>query len=337
MSGLTRRQNNLQKAQIRFEKASHRSKQFQLSFERRQNENGKFKTNANIELGEKEYHGNNRGIFHKAVNARFCIKGDAPSVTKAINSFEPKTFKGKTTKKSVQAVNFIAHDTVKTAVDTALATETVGMKSVDIASREIVNKVRQKYTCEAVDDYHRGTLATLRIGADAVKSTQRHFKLKKQHKLEKAKYRLKKAEYDIFKHDNYKPKLADSKNTIKSATAEFRQHKYTFRHGSRSNIQKVFLIRRKEQFHQIKRENGFTAKRLKSEKSFNVKELKNQRTINKNSNPGLLIAKPVTYTANRMKVSAWQKAVNEDADNDMLHAVDSVKRRVAEPGCTKYQ
>ena len=32
-----------------------------------------------------------------------------------------------------------------------------------------------------------------------------------------------------------------------------------------------------------------------------------------------------------MKTSAWQKAVNEDQNNDMLHAVDSAKRRVSEP------
>ena len=37
------------------------------------------------------------------------------------------------------------------------------------------------------------------------------------------------------------------------------------------------------------------------------------------------------YAVSQMKASAWQKAVNEDADNDMLHAVDSAKRRIAEP------
>ncbi len=32
-----------------------------------------------------------------------------------------------------------------------------------------------------------------------------------------------------------------------------------------------------------------------------------------------------------MKASAWQKAVNEDQDNDFVHAIDSAKRRVAGP------
>lgn len=78
MSKFIKRQNNLRKAQARFEKVSRRSKQFQLSFERRQNENGKFRTHVSIKHGEKEYHGNNRGLFHKAVNSRFRIKGDVP-------------------------------------------------------------------------------------------------------------------------------------------------------------------------------------------------------------------------------------------------------------------
>ena len=32
-----------------------------------------------------------------------------------------------------------------------------------------------------------------------------------------------------------------------------------------------------------------------------------------------------------MKASAWQKAVNEDQDNDFVHAIDSAKRRIVEP------
>ncbi|MCM1508235.1 MAG: hypothetical protein NC177_14065 [Ruminococcus flavefaciens] len=36
-----------------------------------------------------------------------------------------------------------------------------------------------------------------------------------------------------------------------------------------------------------------------------------------------------------MKVSAWQKAVNEDSDNDFLHVADSAKRRIIEPVAQK--
>ena len=69
--GLQRKQNNLRKAQARFDKVSRRSKQFQIEFVRGQNSRGKFKTKANIVRGEKQFHGNNRGLIHKAVNLCF--------------------------------------------------------------------------------------------------------------------------------------------------------------------------------------------------------------------------------------------------------------------------
>ena len=72
-----------------------------------------------------------------------------------------------------------------------------------------------------------------------------------------------------------------------------------------------------------------------SQNKFRTKELRNQRKITKLSSPGLLAFKPATYTAGRMKASAWQKAVNEDQDNDFLHAIDSAKRRVEAPTAQK--
>lgn len=153
----------------------------------------------------------------------------------------------------------------------------------------------------------------------------------KQYRLEKAKFRLKKAEYDVFKEDAFKSKIRKNKADFKVKKAEYRQHRRDFCHSSQSNIQRAFLIRRKQDFKQSKREIKFDSKKLKSEKKFKRTELKNQLKIKKNSKTGFLIFKPASYTANRMKASAWQKAVNEDSDNDMLHALDSTKRRITEP------
>ncbi len=80
MSRLTRRQNNLQKAQARFEKVSRRRNQFQLSFEKRQNENGRFRTQVRIRRGEKEYHTvqidlcspRNHGHLHTPEASLYC-------------------------------------------------------------------------------------------------------------------------------------------------------------------------------------------------------------------------------------------------------------------------
>ena len=163
-------------------------------------------------------HGNNRGILHKIVNAKYRVTGDVPSVTRTVNSIQPTTFKGKALKRTAQTANRIAHDTVNTVVHTGLAAETAAIRTADDVSREIVDQARRKYTREAVDDYHRGTFAALRIGADAVKGTKRHFKLKKQYRLEKAKYRLKKADNQLFQVEKYQPEKRKAKQSLSAST-----------------------------------------------------------------------------------------------------------------------
>ena len=332
--GLQRKQNNLRKAQARFDKVSRRSKQFQIEFVRGQNRRGKFKTKANIVRGEKQFHGNNRGLIHKVVNAKYRIKGDVPSVTRTINAWKPKSKKGKAFKGVASVTNFAVHDVTQTAVDTALAVETVGLKGTDVAQREVRHKLKEKYTREAVDDYHRGVFFVGRTAVDAVKGTRNHFKQKKQAELEKAKYKLQKAEYKLFKVDSYKPKLKASKADVKAAKALYKSKIVR----SRSNpYRRAMNKRRKQAYLQSKRELKFEQKQLKTDKKFKKKELCNQRKIKRNASAGLLVLKPVSYSAKRMRASAWQKAVNEDQDNDVLHAIDSAKRRIAEPVVEKVK
>ena len=332
--GLQRKQNNLRKAQARFDKVSRRSKQFQIEFVRGQNSRGKFKTKANIVRGEKQFHGNNRGLIHKAVNAKYRIKGDVPSVTRTINAWKPKSKKGKVFKGAAKVTNFAVHDVTQTAVDTALAAETVGLKGADVAQREVRNKLKQKYTREAVDDYHRGVFFVGRTAVDAVKGTHCHLKQKKQQKLEKAKYKLQKAEYKVFKADSYKPKLSASKADIKSAKAFYKSRKVRDRGNP---YRRAMNKRRKQAYFQSKRELKFEQKQLKTDRKFKKKELLNQRKIKRDASAGFLVLKPVSYSAKRMRASAWQKAVNEDQDNDVLHAIDSAKRRIAEPAIEKVK
>ncbi|MBP1533455.1 MAG: hypothetical protein IK999_04915, partial [Ruminococcus sp.] len=332
--GLQRKQNNLRKAQARFDKVSRRSKQFQIEFVRSQQSNGKFKTKANIVRGEKQFHGNNRGLLHKAANAKYRIKGDAPSVTRTINAWKPKSKKGKAFKGVASVTNFAVHDVTQTAVDTALAAETVGLKGADVAQREVRHKLKEKYTREAVDDYHRGVFFVGRTAVDAVKGTRNHFKQKKQAELEKAKYKLQKAEYKLFKVDSYKPKLKASKADVKAAKALYKSKIVR----SRSNpYRRAMNKRRKQAYLQSKRELKFEQKQLKNDNKYKKKELRNQKKIKRDASAGLLVLKPVSYSAKRMRASAWQKAVNEDQDNDVLHAIDSAKRRIAEPVVEKVK
>ena len=123
---LQRKENNLRRAQARFDRVSRRTKQFQIDFRRVANSRGRFRTRPHIVRGEKMHHGG-RGIIHKVANAKYRITGDKPSVTRSIKSWQPKTFKGKLFKANARAVNFAVHDIAQTAVDTALAAETTSM------------------------------------------------------------------------------------------------------------------------------------------------------------------------------------------------------------------
>ena len=218
---LQRKENNLRKAQARFDKVSRRSKQFQIDFRREENSRGRFHTRAYIVRGEKMHHCG-RGIIHKAANAKYRITGDKPSVTRTIKSWQPKTMKGKLFKANARAINFAVHDVTQTAVDTALAAETVGLKTTDTAQHEVHNKLKQKYTREAVDDYHRGVFLVGRTAVDAVKVTHNHLKTKKQYKLEKAKLQLKKADNKLYKAKTQKPKMAATKAYLKKAKEEYK-------------------------------------------------------------------------------------------------------------------
>ena len=339
---LQRKENNLRKAQARLDRIqnpprwkviSHlKAREFQIDYRREPNCHGRYRTRAYIVRGAKSYHGNNRGIIHKAVNLKYRIHGDKPSVTRTINSWQPKTKRGKLFKANSRAVNFAVHDVTQTAVDTALAAETVGLKTSDIAQREVRQKLKQKYTREAVDDYHRGVFFVGRAAVDAVKGTHQHLKTKKQYKLEKAKFQLKKADNKLYKAKTGKPKLKANKADLKRAKAEYKAKKKPA-HGNK--LRKAMNKRRLQAYKQTKRELKFERKQLKTENKFRVKEYRNQKKIKKLSKPGLLILKPAKYTAGRMRASAWQKAVNEDQDNDFLHAIDSAKRRVAEPVAQK--
>lgn len=322
---LIRKENNLRKVQTRLDKVSKRSKQFQINFHREQNSRGRFHAHANIICGEKEHHGG-RGVLYRAVGLKYRVRGDKPSVTRFINNTEPTTVKGKIAKKTAQAINFAVHDVTQTAVDTGLAAETTALKVGDVAQREVRNKLKQKYTREAVDDYHRGIFFMGRTAVDAVKGTRNHFRQKKKFQLEQAKYKLKKADNKLYKA-KMKPKLADNKADLRKA-----KQKYGLKRQSpTTKFRRLKNMRLRQELRQTKRELRFERKQIHTEQKFRKKELSVQKKIARDSKPGLLLLKPVSYSASRMKASAWRKAVNEDQDNDFVHAIDSAKRRVAVP------
>ena len=271
--------------------------------------------------------------------------GDKPSITKSLDSLKPKTFRGKVLKRSAQLINRTAHIALHTAEGSTLGAETTALKTGNAVQRDVRYKLKQKYRQEAVDDMHRGTIATLVIAKDAVTGTRRHFKQKKQFRLEKTRYRLQKAEYKLFKGEQYQPKLAKSRKELKEKKQIFGGCKKSFKHFKKKQLSDPFsknvavlrFQRRKKQF-QIESKTIRTAsQKLKKEKQFQAKTLKKQRRIADLSRPAPLVLKPANYTSKRLAASGWQKAVRADENNDFLSAVEAVKRHGVDKALEKMQ
>ncbi|MCD7891071.1 MAG: hypothetical protein LUG26_04680 [Ruminococcus sp.] len=240
----------------------------------------KFKTTANFVVGEKADRYAGQGLIHKAVNLQTRVTGDKPSVTKSLKSLQPKIIQGKALKKSAQFANFMTHDAVQTAVNLALASETASLKTGQAVRRNVKYKLKQKYRQEAIDDYHRGTIATLGIAADAVKGTRSHFKQKKAFRLEKARYKVKKAEYKLFMDEQYKSKLAKSRSALKNAKKDFQERKLNFKQFQKShanstaftkNVHQTLYRKRKQQYKLESKSIKTTSKSLKKDRKLQRK------------------------------------------------------------------
>lgn len=345
MANLQRTHHQLAKDEKKLRKYSKSQKQLQIQFVRKQCRNGKFKTNPYLRLGERSDRYAGHGLIHRAVNLKTRVTGDKPSITKSLDSLKPKTFKGKALKKSAQLVNKAAHTTLHMAEGTALGAETAALKTTQAAERNVRYKLKQKYRQEAIDDYHRGTIAALVIAKDTVAGTRRHFKQKKQFKLEKARYRLKKAEYKLFKGEQYQPKLAKSHKELKEVKKKFKERKKSFKRFKKKkssdkftkNVNTQLYKRRKKQFKIESQKFKTVSKKLKKEKKFQEKTLRKQWRIADLTRPAPLVLKPASYTGKRLAASGWQKAVNTDENNDFLSAFESVKRHGVDNAVSKMQ
>lgn len=345
MANLKRTYHQLAKAEKKLRKYSRSQKQFQIQFVRKQRKIGKFKTTARIRRGEKSSRYTGHGLIHRTVNLKMRFTGDKPSITKSLDSLKPKTFRGKVLKRSAQLVNRTAHIALHTAEGSALGAETVALKTGNAVQRDVRYRLRRKYRQEAVDDMHRGTIATLVIAKDAVHGTRSHFKQKKQFRLEKTRYRLQKAEYKLFKGEQYQPKLAKSRKKLKEKKQIFGERKKSFKRFKKKQLSDPFsknvavlrFQRRKKQY-QIESKTIRTAsQKQKKEKQFQAKALKKQRRIADLSRPAPLVLKPANYTGKRLAASGWQKAVHADENNDFLSAVETIKRHGVEKAVEKIQ
>ena len=285
MAKLSRTHHQLAKAEKKLRKYRQKYKNsFRLQFVRQQRKNGKFKTIAYVGRGEKSNRYTGHGLIHRAVNLKTRVVGDKPSITKCLDSLKPKELIGKGFKRSAQLVNATAHTALHTAEGTVLGAETVTLKTTQAVERNVWYKLKQKYRQEAIDDYHRGTIATLGITKDTVVGTRRHFKQKKQFKLEKARYKVKKAEYKLFKGEQYKPKLAKSRKELKEVRLKFKKRKKSFKRFRKyrksadkftKKVNRGIYKKRRKQYRIEAKKFKTLSKKLKRKRSFRQRHSKN--------------------------------------------------------------
>lgn len=329
MANLEKKTIVMRKAQTRLDRMSKTKREVQLNFRRVRAKNGQYYTCARFVLGTKRSPENVHGVFHKAGNLRYRVTGDIPSPRKYIAARQPRTVRGRL----CQDAALTAADTVNVAgravSGAVLGSETAVMKGLSAVGNAAVGKVQETVSKNADDDFSKGTLFVAVTALDALKGTKRHFKARRRTGLDKARYKFKKAEYSVFVEKN-RHQMTENRNTRAAAKRKYRKYRRDL--GTQGGVTaRVMVWNRKREYRQIRRETDFADREAKTEGRYQRREYRNLRRIQRAEEPGLLVLRPVGYSARKIKESVWQKTVSADESNDVMRAVDSAKRYLAEP------
>ena len=350
MAKLKVKTTSLEKARLNFEKVNRRgifNKELEIRFERSQNSFGRYNTGAKIHIRTQEYHYRPEkwsGLLHDINNVRQSqITGDIPSLSKKIDSLQPRTLKGHAAKLTLKTANFTVRNTRRLAWSTALAAETAAISGARAVGGVAKSAVTSYANRTAQDDGSKMVFKTFKFAKDARNGIKIHLKEKQRFGLQKAKYRLQKEELKHHLSVKYKPQIKEIKLRKKAAYKSLIPHskdrlktaklnlKKTPRFSSSYN-QKRGLVRARElqldvkkiEYKAAKTELKFKKKQLMLEKRFMVKDLKGQLKLTKQSKPDNLVVKSAKYSIKGMAASAWQKAAVADDRNDTAKAADKV-------------
>ena len=278
-----------------------RDKELRLRFERKQ-VGGKFVTKTRIVLAKRE-HKLKRGVLHSIDHMmKSSFEGDVPNVTKAIDSFQPKTAAGKVFKSAAGTANIAAHKVGRTALNVGLAAETLGTETTSAAIEGIKaggERLAEKYKMESNDDVNKAILTSGKLILDAKSGIKSHLSQRSEAKFLKKEYKLKAKDLSNFKKHTFT-------SHFKSANTEPKDKKLKFK-----EIRKNYLKARKS----LKTDSVFL------DKSANVKAAKAEF---KSAKPKLVINKVGEYGAKNLALSAQQKAFYADERNDTVKAAESI-------------
>lgn len=328
MAGLRNNQNHMEQSKTRFEKKIDKLRiknkcEFQIEFVRTKSNSGKFTTKANIIRGSRSNEVKKAGLLHSLdYSARNRVHGDIPSITKQIDSFMPKTKKGKVFHTTVKATNFIVHDAGRTALDVGLAAETATIASSKTALNKATSKLGGMYEQQAQDDMNKAAIYSSKLIFDGSKGLKNHFKQRKNAKLLKTEFKLKKAESKYFQKFTYKEERKAIQSKLKLKKNKFKDVKTSYKNSSKSNIRKALYKARKAKFKQEKKSFTLDKNDLKDKSNSFKLDKKSAKREFKIAKPTPVLFKMSGYGVHRLKASAQQKLLIADEHNDMLRGAD---------------
>lgn len=312
----------------------HFNKSIVIDFNRKlSTKDFKYHTHATLKLKsiDNSHHGfKNSGVLHKSLHMlQSSFTGDIPSLSKKIDAIVPLSDKGKAAKGFIKNSYNIVSVANKDFVKSALAAETMGIKSFNSLSnsaRNLINRSisNQAYSCGQADTAQSALLFS-KTALDATKGSINFYKKSKALKIEKNKLNDLKSQSKLINQKN-KLKLSSAKAEFKIKEASYNKHLESYNSISKKDkladsfsLRQNLIKRRTEIFKNDKNKLSNIRSEIKlDKKSFN-KQINLQNKIVNQSKRSLLLM-PIKYGSNQIKQSVRQRAMQDD--NDFVNMID---------------
>ena len=309
-------------------------KKIQFTITRVMGADGKTKTHIDVDhINRNERH--QRGIIHRAVAERrgfkSHFKGDTFSLTKKLDSVKPKTVKGAVLLSAGKGAYRYAKFAVHTTENAAMGAENVALFARDRA----VAHFDQKFRSETENSGDTGN-AVIKTGGLIVKGAngiRRYSSQKRNYKYEKN--LLKK--YKDDKKDNFN-KLYNTPVFQKKffPWVEIRERKDKL--DLKAAKQKIKATKKpsaqdKKNVRELKKEvhrNNLMYKMQKDRAEL-------QKRVVRREKPVPLAFQPGVHAVKSAAASGWNKAVNSDANNDVMKAADKAVSLLKNTGAAAGQ
>lgn len=297
------------------------NKQAHLQFERKLSEKGKYKTSMRVVHTSKPFSKRRRGVIHNTVEFINNPIGDAPSLTKKLNSIQPETTGGKAVLGAAKGAYKFVKIGKRAAEATALSAESAALFIGDHGIRKFKRKLREA----SVDDSSRAILKTSSLVFTAFSKPDRYREARKEYKREKETLRARKDERKYTKASNNKFYRSE-KAVLKAKKKKYERGKPGFLFARRSLIARLRFKQKKKEYKAEKKKFKKTKRQVKSANKTLKKRVKNQRRIKNLKKPQFSTGAASAYW-NKLQSSVGE---NDDTARAITTAVNTVGSFVRE-------